>query len=68
MQGGGLIGPLLTLVELQQVPRPDRRVAVLSPNPLVVGVRGVDMPFTPMKVWEALRDAPLPLASEKVSP
>jgi carbon-monoxide dehydrogenase large subunit len=33
-----------------------------------VGVRGVDMPFTPMKVWEALRAAPLPLPSEKVSP
>ncbi len=32
-----------------------------------VGVRGVDMPFTPMKVWEALRDAPKPLPTEKAS-
>ena len=32
-----------------------------------VGVRGVDMPFTPMKVWEALRAASKPLPTEKVS-
>ena len=32
-----------------------------------VGVRGVDMPFTPMKVWEALRATTKPLPTEKVS-
>jgi hypothetical protein len=32
-----------------------------------VGVRGVDMPFTPMKVWDALRAAPKPLPTEKAS-